>query len=168
VTSLFHTKNTVEKSRVYEGYSESKDTSPVIMQGIFFFRNGSAAMGDRNHMTGQSSPATVTATLCSQCVFKMAMSIQNPAKSEVHTVIRFLCAKGETAAEIRQLVSVYGEDVMNRQNMTKWCRELEAGRSEVHYEMSGRPSVATDEIIQTTDENIRADRRLIIYELHQQ
>jgi hypothetical protein len=30
-------------------------------------------------MTGQSSPATVTATSCSQCVFKMAVSIQNPA-----------------------------------------------------------------------------------------
>jgi hypothetical protein len=43
----------------------------------------------------------------------MAMSIQNPAKCEVCAVIRFLHAKGETAAEIHcQLVSVYGEDVM--------------------------------------------------------
>jgi hypothetical protein len=50
-------------------------------------------------------------------VFKMAVSIQNPAKCEVRAVIRFLHAKEETAAEIhRQLVSVYGEDVMNRQN----------------------------------------------------
>jgi hypothetical protein len=32
-------------------------------------------------MTGQSSPATVTATLCSQCGFKMAVSIQIPADS---------------------------------------------------------------------------------------
>jgi hypothetical protein len=31
--------------RKYEGYSESKDTSPVKMQGEFsFFRNGSAAV----------------------------------------------------------------------------------------------------------------------------
>jgi hypothetical protein len=47
----------------------------------------------------------------------MAVSIQNPAKCVVCAVIRFLHTKGETAAEIhRQLVSVYGEDVMNTQN----------------------------------------------------
>jgi hypothetical protein len=52
----------------------------------------------------------------------MAVSIQNPAKCEVPAVIRFLHAKGETAAEIHhQLVSVYGEYVMNRQNVAKWC-----------------------------------------------
>jgi hypothetical protein len=65
----------------------------------------------------------------------MAESIQNPAKYEVRAVIRFLHAKGETAAEIhRQLASVYGEDVMNRQNVAKWCRKFEAGRSNVHDE----------------------------------
>jgi hypothetical protein len=63
----------------------------------------------------------------------MAVSIQNPTKCEVRTVIRFLHAKGETAAEIhRQLLSVYGEDVMNRQNVARWCREFEAGRNDVH------------------------------------
>jgi hypothetical protein len=47
-------------------------------------------------------------------MFKMAMSIQNPAKCEVRAIIQFLHTKGETAAEIHhQLVSVYGEDVMN-------------------------------------------------------
>jgi hypothetical protein len=47
------------------------------------------------------------ATLYLQCVFKMAVLIQNHAKCEVCDVIRFLHAKGETAAEIhRQLVSV--------------------------------------------------------------
>jgi hypothetical protein len=74
------------------------------------------------------------------------VSIQNLAKCEVRAVIRFLHAKEETAAEIyRQLVSVYGEDVMKRQNVAKWCREFETGRSDVH---DGMPSVATDEIIQ--------------------
>jgi hypothetical protein len=121
-------------------------------------------------MTGLSSPATVTAMFNSQFVFKMAVSIQNPAKFDVRAVIRFLHAKGETAAEIhRLLVSVYGEDVMKRQNVAKWCREFEAGKSDVHDEIrSGRPSVVTDLIIQKIDENIRADRRLTIDELHQQ
>jgi hypothetical protein len=50
----------------------------------------------------------------------MAMLIQNPAKCEVPAVIRFLHVKGETAAAIhRRLVSVYGEEVMNRQNVAK-------------------------------------------------
>jgi hypothetical protein len=84
-------------------------------------------------MAGQSSPATVTATLCWQYVFKMAVLIQNPTKCEVCSVIRFLYAKVETAAEIlHHLVSVYGEDVMNRQNMAKWCCAFEVGRSDVH------------------------------------
>jgi hypothetical protein len=68
------------------------------MQEDFFFRNGSAAVWDRNRMTEQSSPATVTATLYSQCVFKMAVSMPNTAKYEVRAVIWFLHAKGETAA----------------------------------------------------------------------
>jgi hypothetical protein len=104
-------------------------------------------------MTGQSSPATVTATLRSQCVFKMVVSIQNLVKCEVRAVIRFLHAKGETAAEIHhQLVSVHSEDVLNRQSVAKWCREFEAGRSDVHDEIrSGRSSAVTDEIIQKID-----------------
>jgi hypothetical protein len=35
--------------------------------------------------------------------------------------------RGDTAAEIhRHLVSVYCEDVMNRQNVPEWCCEFEA------------------------------------------
>jgi hypothetical protein len=50
----------------------------------------------------------------------MAMSNQNPAKCGVLAVIRFLQAKGKIAAEIhRQLVSVYGEDVIKRQKVAK-------------------------------------------------
>jgi hypothetical protein len=60
---------------------------------------------------------------------------------------------------------VYGENVMNRQNVAKWCCEFEGGRNYVH---DGRPSVVIDEIIQKTDENICADRRLTTDELHQQ
>jgi hypothetical protein len=98
-------------------------------------------------MTGQSSPVTVTAlSVCLKwpCRFKI------PAKCEIRAVIRFLHAKGETAAEIhRQLLSVYAEDVMNRQNVAKRCREFEAGRSDIHNKIrSGRPSVVTDKIIQ--------------------
>jgi hypothetical protein len=127
----------VSKLVDYEGYPESKDARLVKMQGIlFFFQKWQCCrVRDRNRMTGQNTPATVTATLCSHYVFKMAVSIRNPAECEIRAVIRFLHATGETAAEIhRQLISVYGEDVMNRQDMAKWCREIEAGRSDVHDE----------------------------------
>jgi hypothetical protein len=62
----------------------------------------------------------------------MAAPIQSPAKCEVRSVIRFLNAKGERPAEIqKQIVAVYG-NVMNRQNMMKWCREFTEGRTDVH------------------------------------
>ena len=53
----------------------------------------------------------------------------------MRSVIRFLNAKGERPAEIhKQMVAVYG-NVMNRQNVTKWCREFAEGRTDVHDEV---------------------------------
>ena len=67
-------------------------------------------------------------------VFETAASIQSPAKYEVRSVIQFLKPKGERPAEIhKQIVDVYG-NVMNRQNVTKWCREFTEGRTDVHDE----------------------------------
>jgi hypothetical protein len=60
------------------------------------------------------------------------VAIPNPAKCEVHSVIRFLDMKGEAPAEIHcRFVSVVG-DFMNRQNVTKCCHEFNAGRTGVH------------------------------------
>ena len=65
----------------------------------------------------------------------MAAPIQSPAKCEVRSVLRFLNAKGERPAEIhKQIVAVYGK-VMNRQNVTKWCREFSERRTDVHEEV---------------------------------
>ena len=48
--------------------------------------------------------------------------------------MRFLNAKGERPAEIhKQIVAVYG-NVMNRQNVTKWCREFSEERTDIHDE----------------------------------
>jgi len=64
----------------------------------------------------------------------MPAPIQSPAKGEVRSFIRFLNAKGERPAEIhKQIVAVYG-NVMNRQNVTKRCREFSEGRTDVHDE----------------------------------
>jgi hypothetical protein len=98
----------------------------------------------------------------------MDVSIPNHAKCEVCSVIRFLNAKGEAPAEIhRQIVSVYG-DVMNGQNVAKWCHEFNAGRTDVHDEQrTGSPSLINADLVQRVQENIRADRRVTINELHE-
>ena len=93
----------------------------------------------------------------------MAAPIQSPAKCEVRSVIRFLNAKRERLEEIhKQIVAVY-DNVVNRQNVTKWCREFSEGRTDIHDEQrSGRPSLISDDLLQ---EN-RANRRVRIRALH--
>ena len=90
----------------------------------------------------------------------MATPIQSPAKCEVRSVIRFLDAKGERPAEIhKQIVAVYGK-VMNRQNVTKWCRELCEERTDVHDEQrSGKLSLISDDLLQENEGEIRANRQ---------
>jgi hypothetical protein len=75
----------------------------------------------------------------------MAAPIQSPAKCEVCSVTTFLNAKGERPAEIhKQIIAVYG-NVMNWQNMTKWCHEFSKGWTDVHdKQRSGRPSLIYD------------------------
>jgi hypothetical protein len=95
----------------------------------------------------------------------MAAPIQSPANYELRSVIKFLKAKGERPAEIhKQIVAVY-VNVVNRQNVTKCCLEFSEGRTDVHDEKrSGTPSLNSDEILQETEGQIRANRRVTIRE----
>jgi hypothetical protein len=52
------------------------------------------------------------------------------------------------------IVAVYG-DVMNWQNVTKWCREFSEGRTDV-----------SDDLLQKIEGEIHANRRRKIRELH--
>jgi hypothetical protein len=103
--------------------------------------------------------AMVESDLFEWYVFQMAAPTRSPAKCEMLSVIRFLNAKGERATEIhKQIVAVYG-NVMNRQNVTKWCREFSEGRTDVHDEQrSGRPSFIPDDRLQEIEGEIRAIR----------
>jgi hypothetical protein len=85
----------------------------------------------------------------------MAAPIRSPAKCKVRSVVRFLKAKGERPAKIhRQIVAVYG-NVMNWQNVTKWCRELCEGRTDVHDEQwSCRPSLISNDLLQEIEEKL--------------
>jgi hypothetical protein len=47
------------------------------------------------------------------------------SKNEVHAVIQFLNAGNALVAEIlHKLIEVYGEGVMRRQSVVKWCVEF--------------------------------------------
>ncbi|GBM95486.1 hypothetical protein AVEN_43936-1 [Araneus ventricosus] len=97
----------------------------------------------------------------------MAASIQTPAKCEVRSVIRFLHAEGECRTNIhRQIFSVY-VNIMNEQNVTKWCRAFFECRTDVREEhRTGRPSVISDALLLRTEEAIQANKRLALRELH--
>ena len=66
--------------------------------------------------------------------------------------------KSERAAEIhKQTVAVYG-NVMNLQNVTKWCSEFSEGRTDVHDERrSGRPCLISYELLHEIEGEIRAN-----------
>jgi hypothetical protein len=100
-------------------------------------------------------------------LFEMAAPFQSPAKCEVLSVIRFLDAESECPAEIhKQIVAVYG-DIMNRQNVMKWCHEFSKGRTDVHNEQrSSRPSVISDDLLQKVEGEISADQCRMIRQLH--
>jgi histone-lysine N-methyltransferase SETMAR len=100
-------------------------------------------------------------------VFEMAATIQTPAKYEMRSVIRLLNAKGGRPVEIhKQIFAVYGK-VMNRQNVTKWCREFFEGRTDAHdKQRSGRPSLISYDLLRENEGEICANRRVTIRELH--
>jgi transposase len=93
----------------------------------------------------------------------MVAPIQSTAKCEVRSFIRFLNAKVERPAEIhKQIIAVYGK-VMNRQKVTKWCREFSEGRTDVHDEQrSGRPSLISDELLREIEGEIRANPQISV------
>ena len=51
----------------------------------------------------------------------------------------------------KQFFAVYG-NVINRQNVMKWCHEFSEGRTDVHDEQrSDRPSLISDDLLQVAD-----------------
>ena len=96
----------------------------------------------------------------------MCAAINNPASCEVHAVIRFLLARNNNAAEIhRQLCEVYGPNVMSESKVRQWCRLFKEGRTNVHDERSGRPSVIKDDLVEKVNTTIRGNRRFTISKL---
>jgi len=83
----------------------------------------------------------------------MAAPIQSPAKCEVREIHK-------------KIVAVY-VNVINRQNVTKWCREFSEGRTDVHDEQrSGRPSLISDDLLREIEGEIRTNQSMTVRELH--
>jgi hypothetical protein len=94
--------------------------------------------------------AVVEPALFERDVFEMTAPTQSSAKCKMHSVIRFLNTKAEIH---KQIVAVYG--IMNRQNVTKWCREFSKGRIDVHdKQRSCWPSLISDNLLQKTEGEI--------------
>ncbi|GBL67370.1 hypothetical protein AVEN_170969-1 [Araneus ventricosus] len=94
----------------------------------------------------------------------MFKTIADPVDCEVSSVIRFLNANNVKQAEIhRQLVEIYGENVMTDGMVRKWVPQYNDGRTNVHDEArSGRPSVVNDGLVAKVNEKIRENRRFTI------
>ncbi|GBN06026.1 hypothetical protein AVEN_254467-1 [Araneus ventricosus] len=94
----------------------------------------------------------------------MFKTIADPADCEVRSVMQFLNAKKVKPAEIhRQLVEIYGENVMTDGMVRKWVRQFNDGRTNVHDEArSGRPSVVNDGLVAKVNEKIRENSRFKI------
>ncbi|GBN09976.1 hypothetical protein AVEN_159697-1 [Araneus ventricosus] len=97
----------------------------------------------------------------SKCLRRMC---DYPADCEVRSVIRFLNAKNVKPDEIhRELVEIYGENVMTDGMVRKWVRQFNDGRTNVHDEArSGRPSVVNDGLVGKVNKKIRENSRFAI------
>ncbi|GBN96901.1 hypothetical protein AVEN_141102-1 [Araneus ventricosus] len=63
----------------------------------------------------------------------------------------------------RQLVEIYGENVVTDGMVRKWVRQINDGRINCHDEArSGRPSVVNDVLVAKVNEKIRENRQFTI------
>jgi hypothetical protein len=64
------------------------------------------------------------------------------------------------------LAAAYGQNVMSGGTVRQWCRMFKDGQTNVHdEERSGQPSVVSDDLVQSVDQNICERQRFTISEL---
>jgi len=90
-------------------------------------------------------------------------------QEEVHSVIRFLRAKGTAPTEIhREIERVYGCNVTTVQHVRKWCLGFSGGRVSVTDEQrSRRPSTSAD-LVPAVENIVCANRPVFLKELGEQ
>ncbi|GBN56466.1 hypothetical protein AVEN_49512-1 [Araneus ventricosus] len=97
----------------------------------------------------------------------MFKAIDRPTSCEIRAVIKFWNARNIRPCEINHEISeTYGENAMSEGTVGKWVRMFNEGRENVHDEKrSGRPSLATEELVRCIDERDRSNRRFAISDL---
>lgn len=97
----------------------------------------------------------------------MCASIETVSNCEQRAVIRFLRAENVAPAAIhRRLKNVYGNNAMSRVHVWEWCSRFKEGQTNVHdEERSGRPSIITEQLVESVKEKILGDHRVTISDL---
>jgi hypothetical protein len=93
----------------------------------------------------------------------MAFVIENYSKFEVRAMVRFLKAEGVSQRKIhRKLVSVYGQNVFRRKEVSVWCNKFKDGQTTLYdypQKHRGRPrTLHTVENCVIVEGLIREDR----------
>lgn len=98
----------------------------------------------------------------------MSSSIENASKEEVRSVIRYLHSENISAAEIhRKLKKTYDDKVIDESTVRRWCKRFSAGQSSgTANKRSGRPSVITDDLIQSVQRFVNSDKRRTLDDIH--
>ncbi|KAJ4441014.1 hypothetical protein ANN_10863 [Periplaneta americana] len=98
---------------------------------------------------------------------EMEALIPSPAACEVRSVITFFNAQSIAPNEIhRQLCQVYESNIMSKQMVRRWRRQLSESRQSVHdEERSGRTSLINSDRVELVRQCIMENRRFTITEL---
>ncbi|GBM04919.1 hypothetical protein AVEN_126073-1 [Araneus ventricosus] len=106
-------------------------------------------------LTITSSTAYVSSQFSAELTaLNMATRIGAPAKCELQSVIRFLQAEWNSAAEIRRRNSrVYVENFMRDDVVRDWCRKFKDGCDK---EEQRRKSAATEDLVQLVPGSFRS------------
>ncbi|KAJ9598719.1 hypothetical protein L9F63_010605 [Diploptera punctata] len=92
--------------------------------------------------------------------------LQSSTCEEQRSVVRFLWAKGHKPSEIhRDMRGVYGDDCMDRSNVSRWCTFFQEGRVNLSDSpRSGRPTTAAiPQNVRGIEAAILNDRRVHLF-----
>ncbi|XKL67149.1 hypothetical protein PGB90_010569 [Kerria lacca] len=97
----------------------------------------------------------------------MCALVEPASKCKQRVVLRFLLLEKQTPAAIaKRLKAIYGDKALFRVHVWKWCKRFQEGKTNLHDEnRSGRPSIITEELVNSVQEHILNDRRLTISDL---
>jgi hypothetical protein len=116
---------------IYEGDSINKVTRPLTcVVFLISFKFPARSEQIEHCFLSRTLDRASYQSYCPNISCKIAGLAKTWSNIEVRSVIRFLRLKVTSPAEIhRQLVGVYGSNVMSRQHIWVWCTAFDNGRT---------------------------------------